>query len=37
MSLYTQWTDMVVEYVKTIGENAFGVDNSKLDTAFYKD
>lgn len=25
MSLYKQWTDMVVEYVKTKGEAAFGM------------
>lgn len=37
MSLYTQWTDMVVEYVKTKGENAFWDEYSKLETAIYKD
>ena len=37
MSLYTQWTEMVVEYVKTKGENAFWDEYSKLETAIYKD
>lgn len=32
MSLYTNWTDMVVEYVKTKGENAFWAEYSKLET-----
>lgn len=37
MSLYTQWTDMVVEYVKTKGENAFWAEYSKLEKTIYKD
>ena len=37
MSLYTQWTDMVVDYVKTKGENAFWAEYSKLEKAIYKD
>lgn len=37
MSLYTQWTDMVVEYVKTKGENAFWAEYTKVETAIYKD
>ena len=36
MSLYTQWTDMVVDYVKTKGENAFWAEYSKLEKAIYK-
>lgn len=37
MSLYTQWTDMVVDYVKTKGENAFWAEYSKLEKTIYKD
>lgn len=37
MSLYTQWTDMVVDYVKTKGENAFWAEYSKLEKSIYKD
>ena len=37
MSLYTQWTDMVVEYVKTKGEAAFWNEYTKIETAIYKD
>lgn len=37
MSLYTQWTDMVVEYVKTKGEAAFWAEYTKIETAIYKD
>ena len=37
MSLYTNWTDMVVEYVKTKGENAFWAEYSKLEKSIYKD
>ena len=37
MSLYTEWTEMVVEYVKTKGENAFWVEYSKLEKGIYKD
>ena len=29
MSLYKQWTDMVVEYVKTKGENAFWAEYTR--------
>ena len=35
MSLYTQWTDMVVDYVKTKGENAFWAEYSKLEENIY--
>lgn len=37
MSLYTNWTDMVVDYVKTKGENAFWAEYSKLEKGIYKD
>ena len=37
MSLYTQWTEMVVEYVKTKGEKAFWAEYTKGETAIYKD
>ena len=37
MSLYTQWTEMVVEYVKTKGEKAFWDEYTKVETAIYKD
>ena len=37
MSLYTQWTEMVVEYVKTKGEKAFWAEYTKVETAIYKD
>ncbi len=37
MSLYTQWTEMVVEYVKTKGENAFWDEYGRLETDIYKD
>ena len=37
MSLYKQWTDMVIEYVKTRGERAFWAEYSKIETAIYKD
>ena len=37
MSLYKQWTDMVVEYVKTKGEAAFWNEYSKVETSIYKD
>ena len=37
MSLYKQWTDMVVEYVKTKGESAFWNEYTKIETAIYKD
>ena len=37
MSLYTEWTEMVVDYVKTKGEEAFWVEYSKLEKGIYKD
>lgn len=37
MSLYTNWTEMVVDYVKTKGENAFWAEYSKIETEIYKD
>ena len=37
MSLYTEWTEMVVEYVKTKGEEAFWVEYSKLEKGIYKE
>lgn len=37
MSLYTDWTNMVVDYVKTKGENAFWEEYSKLEKSIYKD
>lgn len=37
MSLYTNWTEMVIEYVKTKGEKAFWEEYSKIETAIYKD
>ncbi|MGL5616305.1 MAG: SEC-C metal-binding domain-containing protein [Sarcina sp.] len=37
MSLYKQWTDMVVEYVKTKGEDAFWAEYSDIETRIYKD
>ena len=37
MSLYKDWTDMVVDYVKTKGENAFWYEYSKLEKNIYKD
>ncbi|SFD20156.1 SEC-C metal-binding domain-containing protein [Clostridium uliginosum] len=37
MSLYTNWTDMVVDYVKNKGENAFWQEYSKLEKSIYKD
>ncbi|MEQ8155505.1 MAG: SEC-C metal-binding domain-containing protein [Clostridiaceae bacterium] len=36
MSLYKQWTDMVVEYVKTKGEEAFWEEYSEVETRIYK-
>ena len=36
MSLYKQWTDMVVEYVKTKGEAAFWKEYSDIETRIYK-
>ena len=37
MSLYKQWTEMVVEYVKTKGETAFWAEYTKVETAIYRD
>lgn len=37
MSLYKQWTDMVVEYVKTKGEEAFWSEYMDVETRIYKD
>ncbi|GAB6168789.1 SEC-C metal-binding domain-containing protein [Clostridium carnis] len=37
MSLYKQWTDMVVEYVKYKGEQAFWAEYMEIETAIYKD
>ena len=37
MNLYKQWTDMVVDYVKTKGEKAFWQEYSKVETNIYKD
>ena len=37
MSLYKQWTEMVVEYVKTKGEKAFWAEYTKVETAIYRD
>lgn len=36
MSLYTKWTEMVVEYVKTKGETEFWQEYSKVETKIYK-
>jgi preprotein translocase subunit SecA len=37
MSLYKQWTDMVVEYVKTKGEQAFWDEYMEIEKALYKE
>lgn len=37
MSLYKNWTDMVVEYVKTKGEKAFWEEYGNMETSIYKD
>ena len=37
MTLYKNWTDMVVDYVKTKVENAFWQEYSNLETRIYKD
>ena len=37
MSLYSNWTDMVVEYVKTKGEKAFWDEYSAIETKVYRD
>ena len=35
MSLYKQWTDMVVNYVRTRGEEAFWEEYSSIETKIY--
>lgn len=35
MSLYAQWTDMVVDYVKTKGEQAFWSEYSEIEKKIY--
>ncbi len=35
MSLYKQWTDMVVDYVQTQGEKAFWAEYSKVEEKIY--
>ncbi|WP_297638552.1 SEC-C metal-binding domain-containing protein [uncultured Clostridium sp.] len=37
MSLYKNWTDMVVEYVKTKGEAAFWQEYGNIEKSIYKD
>ena len=37
MSLYKQWTDMVVEYVKEKGEDAFWAEYMDVETRIYKE
>ena len=37
MSLYKQWTDMVGEYVKTKGEQAFWNEYMEIEKAIYRD
>lgn len=37
MSLYKNWTDMVVEYVKSKGEAAFWEEYSNLESNIYRD
>lgn len=37
MSLYQQWTEMVTEYVKAKGEEAFWQEYMQIETAIYKD
>ncbi|MGL4740806.1 MAG: SEC-C metal-binding domain-containing protein [Sarcina sp.] len=37
MSLYKQWTDMVVEYVKTKGEEAFWAEYMDVEARIYRD
>lgn len=36
MSLYKEWTDLVVEYVKTKGEQAFWEDYSSVEERIYR-
>lgn len=37
MSLYKQWTEMVTEYVRVKGEEAFWEEYMQIETAIYKD
>lgn len=37
MSLYKQWTDMVVEYVKTKGEEEFWAEYTAIEEGIYRD
>lgn len=37
MSLYKQWTDMVVEYVKAKGEQAFWNEYMEIEKSIYKE
>lgn len=37
MSLYKQWTEMVTEYVKVKGEEAFWQEYMQIESAVYKD
>ncbi|WP_066889239.1 SEC-C metal-binding domain-containing protein [Clostridium nigeriense] len=37
MSLYKQWTDMVVEYVKVRGEQAFWDEYMEIEKSIYKE
>lgn len=37
MSLYKQWTDMVVEYVKTKGEEQFWSEYTSIEEGIYRD
>lgn len=37
MSLYKQWTDMVVEYVKVRGEEAFWDEYMEIEKSIYKE
>lgn len=36
MSLYTEWTELVVDYVKTKGEQAFWADYSAVEERIYR-
>ena len=37
MSLYKQWTDMVVEYVKTKGEEQFWAEYTSIEEGIYRE
>lgn len=37
MSLYKQWTDMVVDYVKTKGEEEFWAEYTAIEEGIYRD